>query len=129
MSTERDCGSELIAPDGKSGFSNEDVLAEAEEGDEVYIEFGLAGEDGVYGVTGDVSQVSGSKLEDGRTELRTISMESEHNIIEWFKLRLLVDTKSAHNSLKDKVQVLERGKSHGANRGLDSVHTIEVTKR
>ncbi len=127
MSTERDSGSELIAPDGKSGFSKEDVLAGAETDDELYVEFDLVGESGCYGVDATVANISTTTQEDSRLEARKLHLEGADQF-ELIDLMLLVDPESAYTTFQEEIRTKRWGEAERETHEIDKLHTAEVTK-
>lgn len=117
------------APHGESGFGPSDALEHAEEGDTVVAEVELKHDAGIPAIRGEVTQVTTVTLEDGRTEKRAITIESEESGLQFLKLRLMTDTKSAHNLVKDDVQVMEVGDDHGRSGVLKDLVTAEVYKQ
>lgn len=116
------------APHGESGFDHKDVLAQAEEGDVVIIEFDLAGESGIYGVRGEVSVHNTWMCEDGRTEGHAYYLNCEHERINHLRIRMLSDTISATKVLKDEIGIKWYGRDLRDDRELGDVHTVEVYK-
>lgn len=119
-----------LAPHDESGFSATDVLEHAEKGDEIYVEFDVYEESGVYGIRGEVAERVDVMRDDDRMEERTIFIRTDHDTLREIRFTLVTDTQSAHNLIDDEdFGMLPYGEDRYLEYELARVHTIEVTKR
>lgn len=128
MSEESTKAVEHLAPHNPSGFTPADVLTRAEEGDELYLELDFDDKPGIYGVWGEVRQVTELTLEDGRLRKSAVQMVADGETLEFLRLLVEDDPHSAYTSVDDQCKRKFRSGSSGEDARIESLHTIEVKK-
>lgn len=104
-------------------------FASAAVGDEMYVEFELASETGIYGVRGEVFNVTSWDDRDGCTERRVVEIDpTKHDIIEWVKLAGLV-APDGEGVINDKINLKRRTRRNGEKYEGTDVQVMEVEKR
>ncbi|NHN49999.1 hypothetical protein G9464_20740 [Halostella sp. JP-L12] len=117
-----------IAPHGPSGFDHVDVLEQAEENDELYVEFDFPDEDGIYGVEATVENVDESTDEDEQTREIKISLNANHTRFHQLILWVHSSTFGSRNHIIDKIDVMENGDPDWETRELGDFHTAEIER-
>ncbi|WP_135823023.1 hypothetical protein [Halostella litorea] len=118
-----------LTPDDDLERSHADILGAAREQDELYMEFELADEAGVYGITGTVEDVKHSNTNDGDTRETRVTIDVEghprfRRVMCWVRS----DYGSDHKRVVDTLDAMERALPDWESYDLAAVTTAEIDR-
>lgn len=116
----------IIGPGSESGFSPRDVLNEAEEGDEIYLEMEFHDHKFERG-RGTVANVIEESVETERMARKTFQIEGvgENEMV---NIALESDTESAYVTLREQVRFVKRGVEDYVFGELDDLTMCELRR-
>lgn len=117
---------ETIAPHAESGFSPVDVLKEAEDGDQIYLEMDFY--DAPFeSVRGTVVNTIENEGDDEQMVKKTIQVDAGGSI-EMVNLGVTYDTRSAHVSLREEVRLVKRDEPDYIHNQIDDLAMCELER-